>query len=82
MEPLRGFDMPANAVPGLLSNMTLETYLQNNTKVVNNQGPGSCISCHAFARLLDGRTPSDFSFLPSLADPSQTRSFPPKFLPK
>jgi hypothetical protein len=71
--------MPANAVPGLLSNLTLETYIQNYTKVVNNQGPGSCIGCHAFATLADNRTPSDFSFLPYLASPSLTRSFPPSF---
>lgn len=82
VEPLRGFDMPGNAVPGLLSNMTLETYIQNNTKVVNNQGPGSCISCHAFATLADGKTPSDLSFLPSLVDPAQTRTSPPRFLRK
>jgi hypothetical protein len=53
VEPLPGFEMPANAFPGLLSNLTLETYIQNYTKVVNNQGPGSCIGCHAFATLAD-----------------------------
>jgi hypothetical protein len=78
VEPLRGFDMPADAVPGLLSNLTLETYIQNYTKVVNNQGPGSCIGCHSFATLVVDQAPSDLSFLPSLADPLLTRTFPPR----
>jgi len=67
--------MPTDAVPDMLSNITLETYIQNNTKFGPNGGPGSCISCHAVAKLPAGTKPqSDFSFLPSLAKPETARS--------
>jgi hypothetical protein len=59
--------MPLNAVPSMLSNTTLETYIQMNTK----DGPGSCVSCHEFAKLAVAPRPaSDFSFLPGLAQGS------------
>lgn len=64
---------PADAVPGLLSNATLETYIQNNTQPTASGGVGSCIGCHRGATLVDNTTPSDFSFLPSLATPTPTR---------
>ncbi|UOK69376.1 hypothetical protein [Ancylobacter polymorphus] len=64
---------PANAVPGLLSNATLETYIQNNTQPTASGGVGSCIGCHRAATLVDNKTPSDFSFLPSLAAGTPTR---------
>ena len=67
--------MPTDAVPDMLSNMTLETYIQNNTGFGANGGPGSCVSCHAVAKLPAGSKPqSDFSFLPNLAKPETARS--------
>jgi len=71
--------LPANAVPGVLSNITLETYIQNLTGEVNQQGPGSCVGCHSAATLavdLDRKPkPSaDFSFLPALAEPNLIRN--------
>ena len=76
IEPERGQVLPVDAVPTLLSNMTLETYIQNYTQSVPGQGgPGSCVGCHNFARLPAGTKPSaDFSFLPALADPPTARS--------
>jgi hypothetical protein len=67
--------IPANAVPGMLSNLTLETYIQNYTGSDSNlPGPGSCVSCHNFATLpADNKTSANFSFLPSLAQPSTSR---------
>ncbi|MPT22223.1 MAG: hypothetical protein E2577_03955, partial [Starkeya sp.] len=64
---------PSDAVPGLLSNATLETYIQNNTQPTASGGVGSCIGCHGTATLVDNTTPSDFSFLPSLATSTPTR---------
>ena len=64
---------PSDAVPGLLSNATLETYIQNNTQPTASGGVGSCIGCHRAATLVDNRTPADFSFLPSLAAPAPAR---------
>jgi hypothetical protein len=69
--------VPAGAVPGMLSDTTLETYIQNNTGSDKNAkgGPGSCVSCHSFATLpADNKTSANFSFLPGLADPSTARS--------
>lgn len=68
--------IPANAVPGMLSNLTLETYIQNYTGSDSSlPGPGSCVSCHNFATLpADNKTSANFSFLPSLAQPSTARS--------
>lgn len=68
--------IPSNAVPGMLSNMTLETYIQNYTGSDSKlPGPGSCVSCHNFATLpADGKTSANFSFLPGLAKPSTARS--------
>ena len=69
--------VPANAVPGMLSNMTLETYIQNYNGSDKNApgGPGSCVSCHSFATLpADNKTSANFSFLPGLAQPSTARS--------
>ena len=66
----------STAVPAMLSNMTLETYIQNFTKSISGQGgPGSCVGCHKFATLPVGSQPSsDFSFLPGLAKPATARS--------
>ncbi|WP_246799668.1 hypothetical protein [Bradyrhizobium sp. CCBAU 51753] len=67
--------VPSNAVPGMLSNITLETYIQNYTgSDPSLPGPGSCISCHNFATLVDGKTSANFSFLPGLVDPVATRA--------
>lgn len=67
--------VPANAVPGMLSNTTLETYIQNyNGSDPSLPGPGSCVSCHNFATLVDNKTSANFSFLPSLVDPVAGRS--------
>jgi hypothetical protein len=75
VEPREGNPLPANAVPAMLSNMTLETYIQNFTESIKGQGgPGSCVGCHNFARLAVGSKPSaDFSFLPALADSPTAR---------
>ena len=76
VEPEFPNPVPANAVPGMLSNITLETYIQNYTgSNPNLPGPGSCISCHTFATLpADNKTSANFSFLPFLAQPSTARS--------
>jgi hypothetical protein len=68
--------VPAGAVPGMLSNTTLETYIQNYTGSDSSlPGPGSCVSCHSFAALpADNKTSANFSFLPFLAEPSTARS--------
>src|SRR5262245_25753076 len=67
--------LPDDAVPAMLSNMTLETYIQNYTKSTPNGGPGSCIGCHRFATLVPSPQPTaDFSFLPFLAQPSTART--------
>ena len=68
--------VPFNAVPGMLSNITLETYIQNYTgSDTSLPGPGSCVSCHNFGTLpADNKTSSNFSFLPFLAEPSTARS--------
>ena len=67
--------LPTNAVPAMLSNSTVETYIQNYTQATGAGGPGSCIGCHSFATLVAGDQPtSDFSFLPLLAQPSTARS--------
>ncbi|WFU21507.1 hypothetical protein QA649_25745 [Bradyrhizobium sp. CB1717] len=65
--------IPSNAVPGMLSNMTLETYIQN---YLSNgpAGPGSCVSCHNFATLVDGKTSANFSFLPGIVEPASLRA--------
>jgi len=75
VEPREGNPLPDNAVPAMLSNMTLETYIQNYTKSTSDGGPGSCVGCHNFARLAVSPAPqADFSFLPGLAEPSTARS--------
>ncbi|HKO97250.1 MAG TPA: hypothetical protein VJU86_09675 [Pyrinomonadaceae bacterium] len=76
VEPEPGNKVPLNAVPGMLSNMTLETYIQNYTgSDPNLPGPGSCIGCHSGATLAVSPYPSaNFSFLPLLAQPSAARS--------
>lgn len=77
VEPEEGNPLPANAVPAMLSNITLETYIQNYTgSNPNLPGPGSCIGCHSFATLVVGKPQptADFSFLPSLAQPETARS--------
>ncbi|HXT17001.1 MAG TPA: hypothetical protein VN706_15275 [Gemmatimonadaceae bacterium] len=70
--------VPTDAVPGMLSNVTLETYIQNFTlSDTGHRGPGSCISCHNFATLAVGgrdKATADFSFLPGLAQPSTARA--------
>ena len=76
VEPREGNPLPNDAVPAMLSNMTLETYIQNYTKSTSDGGPGSCVGCHNFARLAVGSAPppADFSFLPGLAEPATARS--------
>lgn len=76
VEPREGNPLPANAVPAMLSNITLETYIQNYTQGGANGGPGSCVGCHNFAKLTVGspRPSADFSFLPGLARPTTARS--------
>ena len=70
-------NLPTNAVPAMLSNITLETYIQMFTVADPKLGgPGSCVGCHAFATLSVGPKPqlaSDFSFLPGLVEPSTAR---------
>ena len=76
VEPREGNPLPDDAVPAMLSNMTLETYIQNYTQGTSAGGPGSCVGCHAFATLAVGnpQPSADFSFLPGLARPSAARS--------
>jgi hypothetical protein len=83
VETRPGLPVPGDAVPGMLSNTTLETYIQNyNGSLKNGPGPGSCVSCHgAFATLSVGSQPrakSDFSFLPGLVLPRTARSKVPR----
>jgi hypothetical protein len=74
VEQIPDGQLPTDAVPGLLSNLTLETYIQNLTKPVDGAGPGSCVGCHAGATLpTRAFAGSDFSFLPSLAQPLLVR---------
>ncbi len=76
VEPREGNPLPDNAVPAMLSNMTLETYIQNYTQSTTDGGPGSCVGCHSFATLAVGNPAptADFSFLPGLAQPGTARS--------
>jgi hypothetical protein len=76
IEPEVGNPLPVNAIPAMLSNMTLETYIQNYTgSDTNLPGPGSCVGCHSGAALVVKPYPqSDFSFLPLLAEPATARS--------
>ncbi len=71
-------NLPMNAVPAMLSNLTLETYIQMYTgSDPKLPGPGSCVGCHQGATLSIGPTPqlsSDFSFLPGLVEPLKARS--------
>src|SRR6185312_8272291 len=71
IEPEEGNPLPVDAVPAMLSNITLETYIQNYTGSDSNlPGPGSCVGCHSGATLAVKPFPSaDFSFLPGLAEP-------------
>lgn len=65
---------PQNAVPSLLSNSVVETYLQTLYDPQNPFGTGSCISCHTQATLpVDNTTSANLSFLPDLAQPGLTR---------
>jgi len=76
VEPREGLPLPTDAVPAMLSNTTLETYIQNYTKATSLGGPGSCVGCHGdFATLAVGSPApqSDFSFLPGLAQPATAR---------
>jgi len=71
-------NLPTNAVPAMLSNITLETYIQMFTVADPKLGgPGSCIGCHkSFATLSIGpppQLPSDLSFLPGLVEPLTAR---------
>jgi hypothetical protein len=77
VEPREGNPLPTNAVPAMLSNTTLETYIQNYTgSIKDGPGPGSCVGCHSFATLVVGKPQptADFSFLPFLAEPQTARS--------
>lgn len=75
VEPEIGNPLPVTAVPAMLSNITLETYIQNYTGSNRNlPGPGSCIGCHSSATLAVSPYPTaDFSFLPGLAEPETAR---------
>lgn len=78
--------VPTNAVPGMLSNLTLETYIQNYNGTDTDPkapGPGSCVACHSGAPLIatykdkngkEQTVKSDFSFLPLLAKPDKARN--------
>jgi hypothetical protein len=78
--------VPINAVPGMLSNLTLETYIQNyngTDKDPKAPGPGSCVACHSGAPLVakykdksgkEHEVKSDLSFLPLMAKPETARS--------
>lgn len=76
VEPREGNPLPDNAVPAMLSNVTMETYIQNYTKAVDQVGPGSCVGCHSGATLAvgDPAPSADFSFLPALAQPATARN--------
>jgi hypothetical protein len=76
VEPREGNPLPDDAVPAMLSNITLETYIQNYTQATADGGPGSCVGCHNFATLSVGNPAptADFSFLPGLAQPATARS--------
>ena len=75
IEPEPPNPVPTNAVPGMLSNITLETYIQNYTGSNSNlPGPGSCVGCHSGAPLPANGKSADFSFLPLLANPSTARA--------
>ena len=79
VEPEANGYLPLNAVPGLLSNLTLETYIQNNNTNLNSGGGvGSCVGCHSGAPLpVDNfKPPADFSFVLLLADPLAARPAP------
>ncbi|WGR92331.1 hypothetical protein MTX26_19615 [Bradyrhizobium sp. ISRA443] len=59
----------------MLSNLTFETDIQNCIgSDPSLPGPGSCVSCHNFATLVDNKTSANFSFLPGLVDPVAARS--------
>ena len=65
---------PQNAVPSLLSNAVVETYLQTLYDPKNPFATGSCISCHSTATLpVDNTTSANLSFLPGLAQPGLIR---------
>jgi hypothetical protein len=51
VEPVPNGKLSNNAVPGLLSNITLETYIQNYVSKGSDAGIGSSIDCHANATL-------------------------------
>jgi hypothetical protein len=75
VEPEEGQKLPSDAVPAMLSNITLETYIQLYTQSTDDGGPGSCVGCHSFAQLPAGTKPqSDFSFLPALANSKTARN--------
>lgn len=75
VEPEEGQKLPSDAVPAMLSNLTLETYIQLYTQSTTDGGPGSCVGCHSFAKLPAGTKPTaDFSFLPSLANSKTARN--------
>ncbi len=77
VEPPPNNVLPLTAVPTMLSNMTLETYIQNFTTATPGQGgPGSCVDCHKFATMGVGnpKPSADFSFLLGLVDPPTARS--------
>ncbi|HEX4301176.1 MAG TPA: hypothetical protein VHZ78_00175 [Rhizomicrobium sp.] len=73
--------VPNSVVPPYLSNSVIETYLQTAYAPpgqTQNQrfGTGSCVTCHGAATLYDNKTPSDLSFLPSLAVSTLVRRAP------
>lgn len=76
MTPTPNPKIPPGTVPAFLSNSVIETYLQMMVDPHNAFATGSCITCHREARLplkTSTRIPSDFSFLPELAQPGLVR---------
>ena len=55
VEPREGNPLPADAVPAMLSNLTLETYIQNYTKATSDGGTWFVLlGGHAFAKMAVG----------------------------
>ena len=66
-------------MPSYLSNTVVETYLQTSFSPSNVFNNGSCVTCHATATLAadpSKNASSNFSFLPSLAQPVLLRRPP------
>jgi hypothetical protein len=66
-------NVPGTAVPRLLSNTVVETYLQTISAADDPFNTGSCVACHSAATLPNTYTSSNFSYLPYLAVPELVR---------